>query len=1019
MDASVVICTSCGQDNPVASRFCGKCGAVLIESPADVRKTVTVVFCDLVGSTALGERHDPEVLRQLMTRYHAELRAILERHGGTVEKFVGDAAMAIFGLPQVHEDDALRAVRSAVEMRDAVAALGLEVRIGVDTGEIVAGTGETLATGDVVNVAARLEQTATAGDVLIGATTERLVRDDVLTEVLEPLVLKGKRDPVTAYRVVELLDAVPAFTRRVDAPFVGRLAELRDLQQALATAVERRTPQLATIVGPPGIGKSRLARELLDRVEARVVVGRCLSYGEAITYWPLQEIASQVGDLRAALVDAPDAELVAIRIEAALGATDTPVSPEEIAWGTRRLLETLASTGALIVVFDDIHWAEPAFLDLIEYVAAFARDVPLFILCTARPDLFELRPTWTTPKPSATLHTLDALSEDESETLVLELGDFTDESRERIVEAAEGNPLFVEQLVAMQTESGDGELEVPPTLQALLASRIDRLAEHERAVAQRGSVEGRLFHRGAVAALFPEPERPDVGAQLMSLVRKDLIRPDRATLPGDDGFRFGHILIRDAAYEAIPKRQRAMLHKQFADWLEERLGDEAPDEVVGYHLEQAYRYQAELGTPDPQIGARAAERLAAAARAARVRQDVAAAVNLLGRAVELVPDSADRALLYVRLGEALNEGGEPGPAQAAFEQGVALAREIGDGHAEWLGRVWLTLVQALQDPEGATERMFDEAHAAVAAREAVADHEVLAVAWGRIAVVHSWRGETSEYMRAFERALSHARQAGSVALEVNLVAMRAPDFVWGPGRVDEGMQYAEAITARLGHVPGMRQFALHLRAHMQARLGEFEGALEALNEYRTRLRELGKEREYAVTAGCVWDVCLWSGDLQHAEAALREAYEQFERSGNNAELSSKAIDLAAAIVRRGDLDEAEELCDFGEKLSASDDVFNEAQLASLRAKIRAVRGDFDAAEVLARRGAELAAIAGFIELAADAWLTLATILRERGDPEEHAAALEALRLYEAKGNLVGAGWARSFLEEADANAGAQ
>ncbi|MGH3143252.1 MAG: adenylate/guanylate cyclase domain-containing protein, partial [Gaiellales bacterium] len=291
-----MICASCGQENPEGFRFCGNCGAPLApEAQGDVRKIVTVVFCDLVGSTALGERTDPEVLRDVMARYHAELRVTLERHGGTVEKFVGDAAMAVFGLPQVHEDDALRAVRAAIEMRDAVLTMGLEVRIGVNTGEVVAGTGETFATGDAVNVAARLEQSAGAGEILIGAATEHLVRDLVLAEPVEPLTLKGKQEPVPAFRVLGLGDRVPAFTRPIDAPFVGRSEELESLEAAVATATETRTPQLATIVGAPGIGKSRLARELLGRVEARVVVGRCLSYGEGITYWPLQEIASQVG----------------------------------------------------------------------------------------------------------------------------------------------------------------------------------------------------------------------------------------------------------------------------------------------------------------------------------------------------------------------------------------------------------------------------------------------------------------------------------------------------------------------------------------------------------------------------------------------------------------------------------------------------------------------------------------------------------------------------------------------------
>ncbi len=1007
-----MICTSCGQENPAASRFCGACGKPLVAAQPEVRKTVTIVFCDLVGSTSLGERTEPEVLRELMARYHARLRAILERHGGTVEKFVGDAAMAIFGMPQVHEDDALRAVRAAVEMRDAVAALGLDVRIGVNTGEVVAGTGETLATGDAVNVAARLEQAAGASDVLIGTVTERLVRDAVRAEAVAPLVLKGKREPVPAFRLVELVGDVPAFMRAIDAPFVGREEELERLEAALASAVAARAPQLVTIAGPPGIGKSRLARELLGRAVTRVVVGRCISYGEGVTYWPIQEIASQIGEVRASLVDATDGELAAIRIEAALGATDTPVSSEEIAWGVRRLFEQLAATEPLVVVFDDIHWAEPTLLDLIEYVAAFAQDVALVILCTARPDLFDQRPAWTTPRPNAILLTLDPLAESESESLVARLGDMPAEARERIVEVAEGNPLFVEQLVAMHAESGNGELEVPPTLQALLAARIDRLAEPERAVIECGSVEGRLFHRGAVAALVTESERGEVGTHLLTLVRKELIRPDRATVPGDDGFRFGHILIRDAAYEAIPKRQRAILHERFADWLEERLADDAPDEIVGYHLEQSHRYGAELGDAGTEVGSRAAEKLAAAARAATTRQDVVASVNLLRRAVELAPDDSARSLLCVHLGQALREADELEAARAALEKGVTLAREAGDGHAEWLGRVRLAVVQMLEDPEGGAQRVLDEATAAVAAREAAADHEVLATAWGRIAVVHDWRGERDAYMQAFERALTHARQAGSLALEVELAGMRAPDFIWGPGLVEDGLRYADEIDERLGHVPGMQQFALHLRAHMEARLGEFGGALEAMSEYRGRLRELGKEREYAVTAGCVWDVCSWSGDWEHGEATLREAYELHERSGNKAYLSSAAIDLGEAAVRQGKLDEAERLCEVGSALSASDDVLNDANLSALRARIRAARGDLVPAEAAARRSVELSSGTGYLELAANGWFTLAQILRAKGDAEEQSAAAEALRLYERKGNVVGSGRVRAFLDEA-------
>jgi tetratricopeptide (TPR) repeat protein len=895
-------------------------------------------------------------------------------------------------------------------MRDAVVALGLEVRIGVNTGEVVAGTGETLATGDAVNVAARLEQAADTGEILIGAATERLVRDRVRTEPVAALALKGKAEPVSAFRVLELLDDVPAFTRPIAAPFVGREEELALLEGTLASAAEGGTPQLATIVGPPGIGKSRLARELLGRAEARIVVGRCLPYGEGITYWPLQEIAAQLGDVHALLHEAGDAELAAVRVDAALGSTDTPVSPEEIAWGVRKLFEALAAAAPLIVVFDDIHWAEPAFLDLVEYVATFAQDVPLFVLCTARPELFELRPAWPTPKPNATVLTLEPLSLTDSESLVTELSDVGADAKTRIVEAAEGNPLFVEQLVVMQAESGNGELEVPPTLQALLAARIDRLAEPERAVVERGAVEGRLFHRGAVAALLPEQERAALGSHLLTLVRKQLIRPDHSTLPGDDGFRFGHILIREAAYEAIPKRQRATLHARFADWLADRLGADAPDEIVGYHLEQAYRYGAELGAPDSTLGERAAERLATAADAARMRDDARAEVNLLGRAVELVPDGAARPALLANLGAALREAGELTGAQAVLEEGAALARNAGDEHVEWLARVTLADVLGLLEPERGAEQMLREGQAAIAAREGAADHEVLARAWRLVASSASTR--MSDYPGALDTALTHARLAGDPRLEAQLVLSKAPYFIWGPGLVVDGLRQAEDAVRSLGHIPGVQAYALHVRAHMQARLGEFDGAFDAVSEFRRLTRELGRETLYAITSGCVWDVCLWAGEWERGEEALRESYEALERMGNKGLLASTALDLGDAVLRQGRVDEAEELSVIGEEHTANEDAWGQARCLTLRAKVQGVRGDRAGAEELARRAIELAAADEFPELAADARLVLGEAVGSAGDAEARALGAEALELYERKGNLVGASWARAYLESA-------
>ncbi|TMK80381.1 MAG: zinc-ribbon domain-containing protein, partial [Actinobacteria bacterium] len=512
-------CPRCGQENPEGFKFCGACGASLAvaEAAREVRKTVTVVFCDVTGSTALGEQLDPESLRRVMARYFDEARTVLERHGGTVEKFIGDAVMAVFGVPVLHEDDALRAVRASIELRDVIRGLDLTVRIGVNTGEVVAGEGGTLVTGDAVNVAARLEQSAPAGNVLIGGKTYDLVQDAVFAEPLEPLSVKGKSEPVPAFRLVELLPEVPAFMRPVDAPFVGRSEELETLKEVLRQVVEERSCRLGTIVGPPGIGKSRLARELVALAgEARILVGRCLPYGEGITYWPLVEVVHEAAGSEPEarireLVGGDEADEVAARIAGAIGAGEAAGTPEETAWAFRRLFEALARERPLIVAVDDIHWAEPTMLDLLEYVLSFTSDAP-------------------TPRPVATLVTLQPLSEDESEDLVdrlLRKRELADHVRARIVEAAEGNPLFVEQLLAMIAEDGaaDDALAVPPTIQALLAARIDRLESEERSVIERASVEGRMFHRGAVAELLPEAGRPTVGTQLLCLIRKEFIRP--------------------------------------------------------------------------------------------------------------------------------------------------------------------------------------------------------------------------------------------------------------------------------------------------------------------------------------------------------------------------------------------------------------------------------------------------------------------------------------------------------------
>jgi class 3 adenylate cyclase len=556
---------------------------------------VTVLFCDLTGSTELGETLDPERLRRLLASYFERMKAIVERHGGSVEKFIGDAVMAVFGVPVLHEDDAARAVRAAAEMRDELPDLGLTGRIGVMTGEVVTGTDERLATGDAVNVAARLEQAAQPGEVLIGELTFSLVRDAADVEPMEPLDVKGKLAPVPAYRLLRVHDAPE---RRRGKHFVGRDRELAILQEAWGRVRAERRCTLVTIVGDAGVGKSRLASELLASIETSVLRGRCLPYGEGITYWPVVEVLKQLPVL-------PPDEAAARAIRSLLGEKEVATSAEEIAWGFRKTLEHAAAERPMVIVFDDIHWGEETFLNLIEHVALLSSGASILLLCMARPELGEHHPTWP-----VTLR-LEPLRDEDVDELIprqIPLG-----LRERIARAAGGNPLYVEEMLSMAGEADD-EVIVPPTLQALLAARLDQLGTAERRILERGAIEGEIFHRGAVQALAPEETQ--VTPRLAALVRKDLISPDTPMLLGDDGFRFRHLLIRDAAYDALPKAARADLHERFASWLEEHGTELAEALIWTGRSDEALRRAESLVERASQAGAIGSESIAEGCRPA-------------------------------------------------------------------------------------------------------------------------------------------------------------------------------------------------------------------------------------------------------------------------------------------------------------------------------------------------------------------------------------------------------------------
>ena len=985
----MTVCAACGHEIPDGAKFCPECGAPVAPAaaPREQRKTVTVLFCDIAGSTELGESTDPEALRSLLARYFERMKEIVERHGGSVEKFIGDAVMAVFGVPVVHEDDALRACRAAVEMRDAFPELGIRGRIGLNTGEVVTGTGERLATGDAVNVAARLEQAAEPGEILIGAETAGLARGAVELGEERRLDLKGKSEPVSAY---SLVSAGGELVRRFDIPIVGRDRERRALSDAWERLRSEGACHLFTILGSAGVGKSRLTAEFLASLEdVHVVRGRCLSYGEGITYWPVVEAVLQLGRR-------PSDPRAAVAIASLLGESEEPATADEIAWAFRKLLEESAP---VVCVFDDLHWAEPTFLDLVDHVADWSRDAPILLLCIARPELLDRRTTWAGGKLNATTVLLEPLTAEETEELIDRLlGDagLDDALRARIGEGAEGNPLFVEQMLAMVAESPNGDVDVPPTIQALLAARLDQLDASERGVLERGSIEGKIFHRGGVEALAPEES--DVPTKLMALVRKELVRPDRTQLPGDDAFRFRHLLIRDAAYDGLPKAARAELHERFASWLEGHGSDLIElDEILGYHLEQALRYRAELGLGGEEtddLAGRASARLAAAAERAALRSDAAASGALYERAVVLAADDSRAFERELRLVRMRMESGDLAGALREADSLIDRAERSNDRPRELRSRLARARVSNLAEPAtgGAFRPLVDEA---LELFGALGDDAGLADAWSIASTADHVALRWGRVQESLERMLEHAERIGDRLLADEANARLTSAYLYGPTPVDE------AIAWHVAH-PSEHPFFL-------ANIGQ----LEAMRGNLTRARELygtaierGKERGQLLLAASATmeavDAELAAGDPALAAQLALGGVHELEALGEQGWLSTVAGLGAEALYRLGRDEEAWRLTDKAEEAGAADDVITQMLIRQVRGKILSRRSQHGAAERLAREAVEWGRPTDALEVKADSYRDLAIVLVAADKRDEALEALaQAQRFYEEKGHTMG------------------
>src|SRR5262245_27537253 len=1007
---------------------------------AVARKVVTIVFADLIGSTSLHERLDPESVSRVMDRYHRAVRGAVEEHGGTVVQLLGDGVMCAFGVPRVAEDDAIRAVRAAVGIQRAYREFAQEeraligdvgLRVAVNTGEVVVTDDYTAGIGDPLNVAARLQQEAHDGDVLISESTRRLVGELVTLEPFGVLSLKGRAETVAAYRVVSLERGPGASA----TPFVGRDDELRRVMAVHDAAVADRRARLAVVLGSPGLGKSRLVSEVTRRLGdgATVLTAQCDATGGG-TFAPIAKaLRTQLG-----IDESPSGDALRSAVEAAVPGDDaersrlaggiaallggTPASPEETFFVVRRFLSALATTRPVVLTIDDLHWAEPLLLDLTEHLIQWSTDVPLLVLAAARPELRDARSALTVPgglvTDVVTLAGLDAGAATRLAANVIGADQLPAAVAGRVLAASEGNPLFVGELVRMLVADGalkrEGDrwttgvevarLEMPPTIQALLAARIERLRPEERAVLERAAVVGRQFSRAAVTHLLPR-EAGDLDARLEALRRSELIESDTGWYLGEPALRFHHVLVRDAAYRRLLKNTRAELHARFADWLEDRAGDAVEhQETLGWHLEQAHQNLRELGPIDERgrtLGERAARHLAAAGRRALARDDLAVAAGLLGRALDRL-DATDpaRADLTLDWCESLLAAGDVGPAGPAIEKLGGFA-----GESPRL-RAWHTCfagqLAALTDPQtlrATADSVAAAAEALAAAGDAAGEakaHQVHAIALARL-------GRVGACEAALDRALAAARRADDRRRSNAVLASAPLAALWGPSPVTRAsgrcLDVVRVLRITQG-APAVEAVALRCQGVLEALRGRAEAARRMLASSRRMVEELGITQrllEADVFAGLV---DLLEGDADAAERGLRAAYDGLREHGLGIDAAQAAALLGRALLALGRSEEAEAVSHESEAL-AGDDLKAAIAWRGVRAEALARRGEHATAIDFARAAVETAAATDALLDHADARLALANVLRAAGRHAEAAAEdARTIELWESKGAVL-------------------